>query len=191
MRFAPSRALLLIGLAACRRDSPPRQPPASAATSAAVRPLGADSAAIEQVRARFTAHYTGAQGFGVDTLRARQSWFTPCLYSLLLADMEGDSARGGIGYLNWDPFTAAQDDATGFQVERATTARDTVLVQLSINYPGSNPSTAMTVATTQVDGQWRIANMVTAQANLARGLDSSLRAEAAAAHHPFAGCARR
>ena len=150
----------------------------------------ADTAAVAYVRQRFAAHFRGSQGFGIDTLRARRAWFTPCLYSLLLADMTGDSARGGIGYLDWDPFTAAQDDATGFHIEGSERRRDTVLVHLRISYPGTERAKAMTVAATPVKGEWRIANIITPDANLATGLDSSLRAEAKAGTRTFAGCTR-
>jgi hypothetical protein len=189
MHLTLTRAFVLtIGMSACRADSPPRRTPAPSVTTATVSSPAAESAAVEQVRRRFSAHFAGQQGFGVDTLRARRTWFTPCLYSMLLADMDANSTRGDVGYLNWDPFAAAQDDAAGFHIERAESGHDSVLVHLRIDYPGSVASTAMTVAVTDVDGQWRIANIVTQQANLARGLDSSLRADSTTPSQAFAAC---
>jgi hypothetical protein len=103
--------------------------------------------------------------------------------------MEGNAARGGVGYLDWDPFTAAQDDAAGFRIERTESSHDTVFVHLQISYPGTEPPKPMTVATTQLGGEWRLANIITPEANLARGLDSSLRAEKSAPDtRAFAGC---
>ena len=184
--------LVFVGLVACREPAPVKNTDTPVSSvSVLANHAGLDSEAVARIRARFSAHFAGAQGFGIDTLRARKAWFTPCLYSLLLADMQGDSARGGVGYLNWDPFTAAQDNATSFDVERAVFTGDTVVVHLRILYPADNPPTAMAVAATQVGRTWRIANIITPSANLARGLDSSLRAEGPPAYKSVAGCAAR
>ena len=195
MHLRTCRLLLLaLGVAGCRHgDASPQRPPTTAVASAkpSATKSPAESVAVARVRARFAAHFAGGQGFGIDTLRARQTWFTPCLYSLMLADMAGDSARGGVGYLNWDPFTASQDDASAFHVDDAERAHDSVLVLVRVEYPGAaNRPTSMVVATTQVGGEWRIANIVTPAVNLAAGLDSSLRADSAAANRPYAGCSR-
>lgn len=182
MRAHSYRVLWLaatIGCAACmHRDSP------GAST---------DAAAIAYVRTRYSQHFRNGQGFSVDTLRARREWFTPCFYSLLLSDMDGAAARGDIGVLDWDPFTSAQDDANGFRVVDARRSHDTVLVRVAVlfDYPPPGSTRNVTVAVAPVDTAWRIANLVTPEFDLARGIDSALREDASRARKPYTSCVVR
>ncbi len=142
------------------------------------------------VRARYTEHFRGDQGFSVEILRARRQWFTPCLYSLLLADIDGSFTRGDPGFLDWDPFTTAQDDANGFQITGATRSHDTVLVHVAVlfGYPPPGQAQPITVAVTRVDTSWRIADLVTPDIDLARGVDSALREDASRERLPYTSC---
>lgn len=155
-----------------------------------VSSAASDSSAIAYVRERYTQHFRTRQGFGVDTLRARQRWFTPCLYSVLLADAERADSLREVGFLNWDPFTRAQDDANGFRAVSATRAHDTVFVHVDVlfGYPPPGLPSPITVAVTRVDTTWRIADLIAPDVDLARFVDSSLRDLAVQEHRPYASC---
>ena len=175
-RHSFARLVLIVACAACgTHDS-------SSATS--------DSSAIAYVRGRYAQHFRTRQGFSIDTLRARQRWFTPCLYSVLIADAERADSLREVGFLNWDPFTRAQDDASGFRAVSATHAHDTVFVHVDVlfGYPPPGLPSPITVAVTRVDSTWRIADLIGPDVDLARFVDSSLRDLAAQEHRPYASC---
>src|SRR5829696_4802289 len=69
----------------------------------------ATAAAVVLATQRMRQH--GQTGLSVDDVKRTREWFTPELYALLVRDM---SDPGGVGYLNWDPFTDAQDDVGPF-----------------------------------------------------------------------------
>jgi hypothetical protein len=125
-------------------------------------------AAVEQ---RYQTHFASGQGFSVDTLRARQGWFTPHLYQLMLEDM---SSTGEIGYIDFDPFTDAQDDAARYTVGAARSAHDTVLVEVAIAFPGAvgngHEQRRVTLAMLRASAGWQIANFVYSDTDLARNL---------------------
>lgn len=134
-----------------------------------------ESEAMAYVRSRYAAHFKGDQGFSVDALRARRTWFTPCLYSLMMNDMNGAASHGDLGYLDWDPFTGIQDDASGFFVDSARTSHDTVIVHVSLTFPSTPVSTyPMFVSTVRQGSQWRIADFRRDSLDLARELERSL-----------------
>jgi photosystem II stability/assembly factor-like uncharacterized protein len=95
----------------------------------------------------------GQDGFSVTDLRRTRDWFTPQLYALLLRDMR-DSVE--IGYLDWDPFTGAQDEVGAFRLEGARQAGDTILVSFSY----LQRRDTVTLAMRRVDSTWRIANFM-------------------------------
>jgi hypothetical protein len=152
-----------------------------------------DSAAIAYVSQRYAQHFRTRQGFGSDTLRARESWFTPCLYSVLLADAQRADSLRELGFLNWDPFTRAQDDANGFRVVSATHAHDTVFVQVDglFGYPPPGSPRPITVAVARVDTAWRIADFIAPDVDLVRFVDSSLRDLAVQEHRSYTSCLNR
>lgn len=132
------------------------------------------SAALDSARGtaerRYRQHFAEQRkGFSVGTLRARRSWFTPRLYEAMLADM---SHEGEIGYIDFDPFTAAQDDASSFAVASGRSAHDTVLVDVTITYPpgSSDRSARVTLAMVPSPVGWQIGNFIYADHDLAGGL---------------------
>jgi hypothetical protein len=137
------------------------------------------SDAIAAVGKRYQAHFAAGQGFSVDTLRARQGWFTPQLYQLMLADM---SSTGEIGYIDFDPFTDAQDDAASYTVGRARAAHDTVLVEVAVAFPpavgNGHEQRRITLPMLRARAGWQIANFVYPDRDLAHDLKS----EATPAH---------
>jgi hypothetical protein len=101
-------------------------------------------------------HEHGQAGLSVDDVKRTRDWFTPQLYALLIQDM---SDTAGIGYLDWDPFTDAQDDVGPFRFEDVRQAGDTVMVRFSREgYERKRDS--VTLAMRRVDSTWRIANFI-------------------------------
>ena len=98
----------------------------------------------------------GQRGFSRNDLARTRDWFTADLYALLERDMSGP---GEVGYLNWDPFTGAQDDVGPFRLEDATRAGDTVNVRFS-REGFERKREDVTIAMLRVDGVWRIANFI-------------------------------
>jgi hypothetical protein len=129
------------------------------------------SEAIAAVGRRYQAHFASGQGFSVDTLRARQAWFTPQLYQLMLADM---SPTGELGYIDFDPFTDAQDEAASYTVGKARPAQDTVLVEVAVAFPeavgNGHEQHRITLAMLRARAGWQIANFVYAEGDLAHDL---------------------
>jgi hypothetical protein len=78
------------------------------------------------------------------------------LYALLIDDMKDPS---DIGYLDWDPFTDAQDDVGPLRFEDVRRAGDTVMVRFSREgYEHKRDS--VTLAMRRVDSTWRIADFL-------------------------------
>jgi Protein of unknown function (DUF3828) len=140
------------------------------AARAAAVPGAVDNAraAVDQ---RYHQHFASRQGFSVDTLRARKAWFTPQLYQLMLADM---SSTGEIGYIDFDPFTDAQDDAATYTVGAAHPAHDTVLVEVAVTFPpavgNGHEQQHITLAMLPTLGGWKIANFMSSDRDLAADL---------------------
>ena len=136
-------------------------------------------AAVDQ---RYRQHFASRQGFSIDTLRARKAWFTPQFYQLMLADM---SSTGEIGYIDFDPFTDAQDDAATYKVGAAHPAHDTVLVEVAVTFPAAvgngHEQQHITLAMLPTPSGWRIANFMSPDRNLASDL-ARLSPDAATAH---------
>jgi len=138
------------------------------------RPLSAPSSMSDAIAAegqRYQAHFASGQGFSVETLRARQAWFTPQLYQLMLADM---SSTGEIGYIDFDPFTDAQDDAASYAVGTARPAHDTVLVEVAVAFPpavgNGREQRRITLPMLRARAGWQIANFVYPDGDLAHDL---------------------
>lgn len=113
-----------------------------------------DSAAIDIAKQRLAEH--GHDGFSVDDARRARDWFTPELATLLVRDM---SDPNGVGYLNWDPFTGAQDEVGPFRFEDMTRVGDTVRVRFSREGLDSKREHVI-LAMRHLDGRWRIANFL-------------------------------
>jgi hypothetical protein len=140
--------LLLAGIGACGS----RSDVASTAEGRAASRL--DSAAIGIATQRLAEH--GQDGFSVDDAKRARDWFTPELATLLVRDM---SNPNGVGYLNWDPFTGAQDEVGPFRFEEITRVGDTVRVRFS-REGFEQKRRSVTLAMLHLDGLWRIANFL-------------------------------
>jgi hypothetical protein len=147
LRFLMS-SLLLVGIGACGSRSE------VARTAEGIATARLDSAAIHVATQRLAEH--GRDGFSVDDARRTRDWFTPELLALLVRDM---SDTNGVGYLNWDPFTGAQDDVGPFRFEEMTRVGDTVRVRFS-REGFEQKRASVTLAMRQLDGRWRIANFL-------------------------------
>lgn len=110
----------------------------------------ADAVAVATQRLR----EHGQTGLTLVDVRRTQHWFTLRLYDLIVKDNSSDP--DGAGYLNWDPFTGAQDDVGPVTFEDAQHAGDTVMVRFSYLQRRDTVILAMT----RVDGSWRIANFI-------------------------------
>jgi hypothetical protein len=113
-----------------------------------------DSAAIGIATQRLSEH--GHDGFSVDAAMRARDWFTPELATLLVRDI---SNPNGVGYLNWDPFTGAQDEVGPFRFEDMTRVGDTVRVRFS-REGFELKRESVTLAMRHLDGRWRIANFL-------------------------------
>ena len=111
--------------------------------------------AIETATRRMQAH--GNDGFSVNELNRTRDWFSPELFSLLLRDM---SDPNGPGYLNWDPFTAAQDDVGPFRFDSTSRRADTVFVAFSRFDSYDKVRVSVILGMRQVNDAWRIATFV-------------------------------
>jgi len=130
------------------------------------QPEGNDTTgARDAVLRRYEAHFHGGQGFSADTLRARRSWFTPDLYRLMAADL---NTAGDIGYLDFDPFTDAQDDATRFDVGAVRTSHDTVYVEVNVHF--GTDVRRLTLAMQATPDGWAIADFIYPDGDLAANL---------------------
>src|SRR5450830_1790243 len=121
--------------------------------------------AVAVAMQRMTAH--GQSGLSVEDVKRTREWFTPELYALLVRDM---SDPGGIGYLNWDPFTAEQDDIGPFRRDTVSQAGDTVMVSFS-----RDGNVRVRLGMRYENGAWCIANFFypdnsPCHRDLARGL---------------------
>ena len=115
---------------------------------------GADTSAIATATRRVREH--GNAGLSIDDVKRTRDWFTPELYTLLIAGM---SHPTDLGYLDFDPFTDAQDDVGPLRFEDARQSGDTTLVRFSReNYEKTRDS--ITLAMRRVDSTWRIANFL-------------------------------
>jgi hypothetical protein len=121
------------------------------------------SAARDEVLGRYEAHFHGGQAFSVDTLRARKSWFTPELYRLLEDDL---NASREISYIDFDPFTNAQDDAARFDVGTARVSHDTVYVDVDLRF-GAGDTGRVTLAMLPTPNGWAIADFIYPDSDLA------------------------
>jgi hypothetical protein len=131
--------------------------PNAATSDAVVAPYdsAATARAVDVATQRLREH--GQAGLSLDDVKRTQDWFTPELYQLLVNDMSFDP--GGVGYLNRDPFTDAQDDVGPFRFENVRYADDTVMVRFSREgYEHKRDS--VTLAMRRIEGSWRIANFI-------------------------------
>jgi hypothetical protein len=124
------------------------------------------TAARDAVRGRYEAHFHSGQLFSIDTLRARKSWFTPELYRLMKGDL---GASREIGYIDFDPFTNAQDDAARFDVGAAHLSHDTVYVDVDLRF-GAGDTGRVTLAMLPSPIGWAIADFIYPDGDLAVAL---------------------
>ena len=98
-------------------------------------------------------HEHGSGGLSIEEIKKNRAWFTSELYHLLVHDKSGPD---GIGYLNWDPFTGAQDDVGPFSFESTRAAGDTV----NVLFTYLQKRDSVVVSMKKVSGSWRIANFL-------------------------------
>jgi hypothetical protein len=180
---ALGRVLLVALLVACAKaeDAPPaHESRASDRRWADSSPLAEARATVE---ARYAAHWRTDQGFSRDTLRARESWFTPSLYQLLLADM----SEQDIGVLDHDPFSDAQDVAERYMVGTPRSHSDTVYVPIEIEFAAASDSRRrLTIAMVHRGSSWQIGDFIDKSGSLAARLRQDPPVQAAA--QDTAGC---
>jgi hypothetical protein len=164
----------MLGLAlsaACTRGTE------SGAKSIADSPLpkavaAAASEPAAAVNGFYRQHFAAGQGFSLTTLRERQTWFTPWLYELLLADM--GHPEDGIGYVEADPFVDGQEHAARFTVGPARRTHDTALVDVLVTYPpdvgNGHETRQVTVTVLPSTAGWQIADLRYSHGSLAAGL---------------------
>lgn len=144
-----SLIIIVIGAAtACGPD------PNAAASQAVQAPFdsAATADAVAVASQRLQEH--GDAGLSLVDVTRTRSWFTPELYALLVKDMSSDP--GGVGYLNWDPFTGAQDDAGPWNFENVRNAGDTIMVRFAYQQNRK----IVILAMRRFGGSWRIANFI-------------------------------
>jgi hypothetical protein len=168
------------GFVICVACAPGTESGAKPRADSAVAPRRATAAGADEpsavVERFYRQHFAAGQGFSLTTLRARQSWFTPHLYGLLLADM--GHPEEGIGYVEADPFVDGQEDAARFAVGPARQAHDTALVDVIVTYPrdvgDGHETRQVTVALLPSRAGWQIADLVYTHGSLAAGLQKAI-----------------
>jgi hypothetical protein len=103
--------------------------------------------------------------------------YTTTLDQLIRADAAGGEAQCGVGYLNFDPLTSAQDDVASYTLGQPSAHADTALIPVRIHadYPApKGTDEALTLATVREAGRWRIANIVRRDGDLVSGLRQSV-----------------
>ena len=118
---------------------------------------------------RLAQHFADRQGFSSFTLEARAEWFTDSLFALLRADMNDPS--GDLGYVNFDPFTGAQDDVPPVQLRRVRASGDTAYAEFgeAVGARRDN-SDVVTLALVRSGRRWQIADILHSDASLAAGI---------------------
>jgi hypothetical protein len=114
----------------------------------------ADTAQAAAVAAQRMSEHAQS-GWPLTEIRRTREWFTDGLYELLVADQ---TDPGGIGYVNFDPFTDAEDDVGPPRYEGVTFVADTFKVGFSRK--GYNEVLRIQLAMRYVNGAWRIANFL-------------------------------
>ena len=118
---------------------------------------------------RLAQHFADGQGFSRFTLEARADWFTDSLVALLRADMNDPS--GDLGYVNFDPFTGAQDDVPPVQLRRVRAGGDTAYAEFGQGIGSRrDDSGIVTLALVRSERRWQIADILHSDASLAAGL---------------------
>ena len=145
-------------------------PMPAAAPSAAPSALDSAKATVER---RYAEHFAAGQGFTREMVHARQAWFTPTLAALLVDDV--DASTTGIGHLEGDPFVDGEEGAARYTIGAARWAHDTVLVDVTVQYPpdvGSGQETRQVTLALQraATGEWQIADLIFTHGRLAEGL---------------------
>jgi hypothetical protein len=115
-------------------------------------------------------------------------WYTTALNQLMREDADAGAAQCGVGFLNFDPLTNAQNDVASYALGAPRARGDSALVPVRIHNgypPPTGTDEQMTVAMVREAGRWRIANFIHTDWNLASSLQKSV-AEWQAA--PPAGC---
>jgi hypothetical protein len=171
---------VVLGLVVCLACAPGTESGANPRADSTVVSTPAPVAAVEEpsaaVRRFYRQHFAAGQAFSLTTLRARQTWFTPHLYDLLLADM--GHPEEGIGYVEADLFVDGQEDAARFTVGPARQAHDTALVDVVVTYPpdvgNGHEIRQVTVAVLPSPVGWQIADLVYTHGSLAAGLRKAI-----------------
>ncbi len=175
-RAVIGRAIPLLLLAASLSCSA-ADPKSESSASRRVQPVMLlDSVALSEAGViasqRLAQHFADGQGFSSVTLEARADWFTDSLVALLRADM--NDARGDLGYINFDPFTAAQDDAASFRLLRTRASGDTAYAEFAILFGGAagsgdNPH-HITLAMVRGRQRWQIADLISDAGSISAGI---------------------
>jgi hypothetical protein len=135
------------------------------------RPRGSDPQADARgvVESRYAQHFKEGQVFSPATLRAREVWFTPRFYQLMLADMSGPSDE--VGYIDGDLFTDSQETAYRYTVGDARRSHDTVYVNVDVQLDSTaRERRRVVVAVVPAQGGWQIANFIDSSGDVAGGL---------------------
>ena len=145
-----SLLLLVVSIAACTASQE------RIASASMVVPFDsvARATAIGVATDRMHEHWN--RGFSLADVKSAQAAFTPQLYDMLVHDM---SDPGGIGYLDSNPFTDAQDDVGPARFEDVRQAGDTLMVRFSREGFQSKRD-SITLAMRMIEGTWRIANFI-------------------------------
>jgi hypothetical protein len=175
--LAASVTLVLWNEACSRPEAVPVEQQGSAQTPpVAVRGLMPGElvearAALESV---YASHFANGQRTGDDSAK---TWYTTALNQLMREDAAGGAAQCGVGFLNFDPLTSAQDDVGSYMLGEPRSQADTALIPVRIHtdYPApKGTDEAMTVAVVRETGRWRIANFVHTDWDLLSSLRTSV-----------------
>src|SRR5262245_4299440 len=91
----------------------------------------------------------------------RRAWFTARFAQLLQDDEAGGAAQCGVGFLDFNPLTSAQDNVGSSTLGPPKALGETVFVPVRIHPGLSSPSDEnATIAMLKDGGSWRIGNVI-------------------------------
>lgn len=104
-------------------------------------------------------HFSHKQQFSKQTYSQKQNWFTPELWQLITKDWKLSASNPGeVVGLDFDPITAAQEEASKYKIGDETPKDDKKIVEVSVYFGTETKQIKFILA--KAGSNWQIANIV-------------------------------
>ena len=141
-RLVSAALLLALAFATVAAKAPTVSPPAEAASL---------------VEGFYESHLRGDMGFSVESVKAKERWFTPALYSLLRDELRKPPSPDEVPNVDGDPFTDSQEYPDKFEVGKTTMIGLKAQVPVTFHFKEKgSKSWKLQVVLTQNGGGWQI-----------------------------------